>query len=511
MRRWVKALWAAGIIIISLTVVGYVGLAVYYRSGFAVNTWINGVYCTGSSVQEVNAVLLEGATAPDEFTIVGLDKTGSDAGRAVWTISMEDIRYTLDYEAGLKQCLAEQSPWLWAENAAAHKDHDLQPTVSIDEEALQACWGQLASELHAGEDYRIEYSEAAGYMLFDGLHNRLDEEKAYSVIREAILAGENSVDLTAGECYYDVPFTAKQEEQARLWRKIEYFQENGPVFDYGDGTEQLDSARMSGFLEKDENTQMPLLDESGRFVLAEGCAENWVEEMAALHDTYNKEWAFQSTRGDIVNVKAVTYGTSVDRKREVMWLSGYLERLLTEAVAVGETGDPAAGAAVGNIGSIPESIPAEDVHIPDYTRDAYNRSSKELGDTYIEVDMGIQKLYYYEEGELKLETDVVTGNARGRMNTPEGVNYVHSKQKNRILRGEGYASPVKFWMPVKGAIGIHDADWRDEFGGNIYKTNGSHGCVNVQQDVMAQLFDMVEIGTPVVMFYGEEPEDKAAT
>jgi lipoprotein-anchoring transpeptidase ErfK/SrfK len=183
----------------------------------------------------------------------------------------------------------------------------------------------------------------------------------------------------------------------------------------------------------------------------------------------------------------------MDQKREVQWLTDYLEQLLQKTVN-------AAGFDVDASG---------EVRIPAYTREAYNRSCAGVGDTYIEVDMGIQKLYYYEAGELKLETDIVTGNVRKKMNTPEGVNYVYSKQKNRILRGEGYTSPVSFWMPVKGAVGIHDASWRDEFGGDIYKSNGSHGCINLPSDVMAELYDMVEVGTPVVMFYGEEPENTA--
>ena len=87
------------------------------------------------------------------------------------------------------------------------------------------------------------------------------------------------------------------------------------------------------------------------------------------------------------------------------------------------------------------------------------------------------------------------------MGTPAGVNYVNNKQRNRVLRGEGYASPVKYWVPVKGAIGIHDANWRSEFGGEIYKTNGSHGCINTPTEIMSQLYDAVEIGTPVIMFY----------
>jgi lipoprotein-anchoring transpeptidase ErfK/SrfK len=56
-------------------------------------------------------------------------------------------------------------------------------------------------------------------------------------------------------------------------------------------------------------------------------------------------------------------------------------------------------------------------------------------------------------------------------------------------------------MPIKGSVGIHDADWRSSFGGEIYKTNGSHGCINTPPKMMAELYEMVEIGTPVISFY----------
>ena len=110
-------------------------------------------------------------------------------------------------------------------------------------------------------------------------------------------------------------------------------------------------------------------------------------------------------------------------------------------------------------------------------------------------------MYYYRNGKLELETPIVTGNTGRRWGTPEGVNYVYAKGRNRILRGPGYESPVNFWMPVKGNIGIHDAAWRSEYGGEIYKSSGSHGCINTPYDAMSDLYEMVEIGTPVVMFY----------
>ena len=56
-------------------------------------------------------------------------------------------------------------------------------------------------------------------------------------------------------------------------------------------------------------------------------------------------------------------------------------------------------------------------------------------------------------------------------------------------------------MPVNGNIGLHDATWRREFGGEIYLKSGSHGCINIPKDKAGELYDMVVIGTPVVMFY----------
>lgn len=489
------------IMTIVLLCLGYLGLALYYRTGFAVNTWINGVYCTGSSVQEVNAQLLEQTEAPEDFTIVGYDKVGSDSVETSWTVSMESLQRALDYEASLNRYLTAQNSWFWIGNILLHREHRLEATVSIEEAALQEFWEEIAKGFREEEDYRIEYDESVGYTLYDGLHHRLDEKKAYEAVRSAILMGESDVNLIDADCYYDVTLTEAQEKQAHIWRQIEHFQENGPVYDFGDGAEKPDAAQMAAFLQKETPGGLPVQDDNGYFVLTPDGAADWIREMAAIHDTYGKEWAFQSTRGDIVYVQGVTYGTTINQKREAIWLQGYLERLAAwEDASDGEMQE-AGRTMPGNT-----MVSSAEVRTPEYTRDAYHRGCADLGDTYIEVDLGVQKLYYYVDGELVLETDVVSGNARRRMSTPEGVNYVYNKQKNRTLRGPGYATPVKFWMPVKGAIGIHDADWRSEFGGDIYKTNGSHGCVNLPPEVTKELYEKVEIGTPVVMFYGEEPE-----
>ena len=191
-------------------------------------------------------------------------------------------------------------------------------------------------------------------------------------------------------------------------------------------------------------------------MLDEEAVAAYVQSLAEEYDGYGRTRQFHSTRGDVITIEGGTYGSKMDRKKETAYL---LEHLLDPGV---HTGTP-------------------QTHIPIYEREAFCYGKNDIGDTYIEVDM--------------------TGNMRQRMGTPEGVNFVYNKQKNRVLRGPGYASPVKFWMPVKGGIGIHDAGWRKEFGGDIYQTAGSHGCINTPKDKMEELFDCVQIGTPVVMFY----------
>ena len=118
---------------------------------------------------------------------------------------------------------------------------------------------------------------------------------------------------------------------------------------------------------------------------------------------------------------------------------------------------------------------------------------------YISISITSQTLNYYEYGELVLSSPVVTGINNG---TPTGNYRVLNKARNVTLKGADYESFVNYWIAFKGSsYGIHDASWRSNFGGTIYKYNGSHGCVNVPYYKVQQLYNMVEIGTPVYIYY----------
>ena len=238
----------------------------------------------------------------------------------------------------------------------------------------------------------------------------------------------------------------------------------------GDEIVPVDASVVCEWIKLDENGNF-LFDDDNELITDEEKIKEFVKKLAEKYNTAGSDREFQTTRGETVTVSGGTYGNKINEKAEIAYL--------TEAFY----------------------NKSEELHVPEYTQEALVRGKNDIGNTYIEIDMTEQMMYYYVDGEIYVETPVVTGNTGRRMDTPEGTCYVYNKQKNRVLRGPNYASFVNFWVPVRGNIGIHDAPWRSEYGGEIYKTNGSHGCINTPYDEMEKIYDHVEIGTPVVMFY----------
>lgn len=130
------------------------------------------------------------------------------------------------------------------------------------------------------------------------------------------------------------------------------------------------------------------------------------------------------------------------------------------------------------------------------------------GTTFVEVDLTRQQVIMYKNGQVAWESPCVTGNLSKGYDTPPGVFYLSYKMKDKVLRGEKqadgsyeYESPVSFWMPFNGGIGFHDANWRSSFGGTIYETSGSHGCINLPPANTEALYNLVYDGIPVICHY----------
>lgn len=451
----------------------FIALAMYYRDNFPVNTWINGVYCTGRTVQEVNEELALQYEKSAESVISIVDGEGR-----CWELDMETAGVRPDYTEQLKAYVQANASFYWLKNLGRTVSDQLSPrTYVLEEDKLRKAFEGLSfvsEETDRGQGVRVCHGEA-GYYLQDDNENRLNVEKAYSCLRENLSRGNAALSLQESGCYENLPDSQEDLEQRDIWGQICSFTDRCGKIVYDMGAEKIPfTPKVAGsFLRREDESQCPWLDESGRIVIDDDNVRTWVAQLAEDYDTWKAEREFRTTRGDVVTVAYDTYGTQIDAAAETEYLLEALETDFSET----------------------------QVHIPAYSHQGFVRGLDDIGDTYIEIDMTEQRMYYYADGELALETEVVTGDTGKRMGTPSGVNFVYNMQRNRTLRGSGYVSFVKYWMPIKGGVGIHDAGWRKAFGGEIYKNNGSHGCINTPTDVMGELYEMAEVGTPVITFY----------
>lgn len=63
-----------------------------------------------------------------------------------------------------------------------------------------------------------------------------------------------------------------------------------------------------------------------------------------------------------------------------------------------------------------------------------------------------------------------------------------------------YETVVQNWIPFIGnSIGFHDAYWQPKFGGNLWQTKGSHGCINLSSGDSSSLRGLAKVGDIVVV------------
>ena len=204
---------------------------------------------------------------------------------------------------------------------------------------------------------------------------------------------------------------------------------------------------------------------------------DYVQGLRNKYDTPAGTQTWQSADGTTKSIKT-NYGWHIDQAKE------------TEAL-------------IANIQSL-QSVTRE----PVYASRAAQTEMPQWGKTFVEIDLSSQHVYFYQDGNCVWDSKCVTGTATDPDRaTPTGVFALKYKQRDRVLRGRinpqtgkpSYESPVAYWMPFNGNIGLHDANWRSSFGGNIYLKSGSHGCINLPPKNAKTLYELITPGTVIVV------------
>lgn len=445
----------------------YLYIAWQYHDTYMNGVMINGIYAAGMTPDEVNDLLVQ-KTEDAAFSII--DKSGRET-----EIPIMEMDYRYSYMDDLDRILQKQNPLMWGIKLAYAdiEDETVEPKGTCSEEMLRDYLNELDLIKNQAdpEKVRVEIVRSKdGYQLIDETKDLLDVDLTIQTVVDAVLNGDTCVNLADAGCYIPMEYTAKMKKTLRLWKKIDNLQSVEIVCCFYDGDETVDASVIASWISKDDKGEFSF-DDNGNLMIDEEAVAQTVQKWADRHDSVGGPWQFNPTRGGTVVIEKGNYGYKLDQKKQ----KEYLLTLINDK----------------------KSDKSEAI----YSQRGYGKGSNDIGNTYIEVDMTNQTMYYYVNGRIKLQTPVVTGCTGKGNGTPQRVCYVYYMQRNRVLIGADYRTPVSYWIAVYNNIGIHDANWRGRFGGEIYKTNGSHGCINTPISEVSKLYDMVEIGTPVILFY----------
>ncbi len=453
--KWIR-IYAASILVLGLAIV-YFGGVHYFKRRFLPNTVINYTNAGFSTIDELDKKLQE------PLRDYSLEVVAREGERHIIRARDVDLHYKLD--KSIDTILATQEVYKWPMYLFKKNPYKVPVTVEMDNYKLDYVLSNYnclteSSFKEARDAYIASYSNAEGYVIekeYDG--TRLDVDKAKETIKSSLTALKIIDDLDADGLY---DFAKIKEDDAHLLSAQDILNKHAAtVINYVGGA-VLNGERISQWIG---------IDNEGNLILDEGGIRAFVDELAEKYDTLGKTRVFKTTDGREVEILAKKYGWQVDKEGEF--------QAIKASILAGEQVD----------------------REPLFSSRAVSLEGNDFGNTYVEIDLGNQKLYYYVDGQLTLSSDIVSGALWGGRKTPAGLYKVNYKARNVVLRGPDYAAPVRYWMPFNGGIGMHDANWRSSFGGGIYKSGGSHGCINMPSSSAKALYDIINKDCPVICYY----------
>ena len=309
------------------------------------------------------------------------------------------------------------------------------------------------------------------YTIVPEITGNVLKDNAKHKIIENIKSYNFDIDIETLNCYVTPEITQQDEVLQSTFSKYKEYENFVLTYSIGDKEKTIDIATIHQWLIPNYVDDVQTLDAVCPFLIDEQQLDNYILQLKE-HYSFTNEDVFTTSTG-----KNIIYSNSSTK----VWLDE--ETLKTDIMT----------RIMGNLSGT-EVLPLKD------NADIVNKTSRKIGNTYIELSIDEQHIWVYIDGELILDSDIVTGNLSKKHDTRKGVFNLTYKTKNVTLRGPGYASFVSYWMPFDGGIGLHDATWRDEFGGDIYKTNGSHGCVNLPYEVAKKIYENITKETPIVVW-----------
>lgn len=459
-----KFLTVIGVIVAVLVVV-YLGMTLFFTRHFFFNTKINGTEFSAKNAEAVEKYM--------EKQVQGYSLTLKEIDGDTETIDGDQIDLVYAKGSEVEDLLKKQNPFLWITALWDHPEISASIGVEYDKDKLDDVINSLncmqADEQVAPQSARPVFQNTEFVIQDEVEGSQIDTEKFNKAVHSSIAGFQTELDMKKEGCYVLPAYRADSSEVTAARDKMNSYLGAKVTYDFHPNTETVDASVISQWLTVDDNMNVTFSQDAVRA---------YIQQLAAKYDTYGKNRTIVTSLGNTVEVSGGTYGWQIDQEAEYNALTANIEKA--------------------------ETVTRE----PEYARRAASHEGNDFGSSYVEIDLTHQHVWVYVNGSCVVDTDCVTGNPSEGNGTPQGVYSIAYKEMNTTLRGPKLAdgtyeweSPVTYWMPFNGGIGLHDASWRSAFGGTIYQTGGSHGCVNLPPAIAGKVYENISAGTPVVCHY----------
>lgn len=444
------------IIFIASILLIYLLISLYFSKHFFFNTVINGVDVSLKSHEDTEDIIKSYVKDCKLMLAERNGKTEEIIGR--------DIRMEYNEKNSIDKVYFRKKCYIWIISLFKDQKYYVEDLFVYNKDNLENKIDGLNClniDIIEPQNVGFKYTNGSYKVIEEVYGNKIIKDKLYEDIEMSILKGVRKLDLNENLCYENPRYTLSSDKTLKTKNLLNEYVKAKITYKFGSEKVILDGNIINEWLSIDKNLET---------FISEIAVMKYVRELSKKYDTVGIARNFKTSMGKIVEVSGGLYGWKINRDAE------------TEAI-------------LENIrhGNVFEKEPL-------YTNKALYRAENEIGNTYVEVNITRQHLWFYKNEKVITQGSVVTGNPNRGHSTVLGTYMLNYKQKGATLTGPGYESPVTYWMPFFGNIGIHDASWRYSFGGEIYKRRGSHGCINAPIYLAKTIFDNIEEGTPIICY-----------
>ncbi len=444
------------IIILASIIFVYLLISLFFTKHFFLHTEINGVNVSLKSHKDTDQMIRDYINS---YQLQLIERNGT-----MEVIEAHEIGMRLNQNNSINKIHRIQKSFRWVNSFFRDQDYRLKDVFAYDEASLRKkidglnCLNTSTVE---PRNVGFQYKNGSYELIQEVYGNKINQENLIDAIKKHIQMGLTQLDLDQNKCYVNPKYTVNSKKTHETYALLNKYVATKITYEFGDKVELVDGNIINEWLSVDDNFDIHI---------DKAAVREYMKDLSKKYDTVGIARQFKTSTGKTVEVKGGLYGWKMDQETET--------KAVIEHITLGQI------------------IKKE----PTYLQTAISRGEDEIGNTYVEINITRQHLWFYKEGKLIAQGAVVTGNPNRGNATVLGIYMLNYKQRDAMLSGPGYEVKVTYWMPFFGNIGLHDASWRYNFGGQIYKVNGTHGCVNASYYLAKKIFENIDSGVPIISY-----------